>query len=145
MDDSPELTVAMRYACRRAKRTGGRVALLYVMDPPEPQQWGAVSDLMREEARHQAEELTARYADQVLTMTGQRAIVHIREGQRRDQLLALLGEDPSISVLVLASGTGAAGPGPLVSALAGRYIGQVKVALTIIPGGLSEQQVDAIS
>ena len=54
---------ALRYACRRAKRTGGRVALLYVMPPPEGQQWGGVADLMREEARQEAEQVVARYAD----------------------------------------------------------------------------------
>ena len=31
VDESPEMRNALRYACRRAKRTGGRVALLYVM------------------------------------------------------------------------------------------------------------------
>ena len=42
VDESPELANALRYACRRAKRTGGRVAMLYVMDPPEGNQWGSV-------------------------------------------------------------------------------------------------------
>ena len=42
VDESPEMRNALHYACRRAKRTGGRVAMLYVMDPPEAQQWGAV-------------------------------------------------------------------------------------------------------
>ena len=60
VDESPEMRNALRYACRRAKRTGGRVAMLYVMEPPEGQQWGAVVDLMREEARQQAEEIVAR-------------------------------------------------------------------------------------
>jgi nucleotide-binding universal stress UspA family protein len=63
VDESPEMRNALRYACRRAKRTGGRVAMLYVMDPPEAQQWGAVVDLMRQEARQQAEEVIAKYAD----------------------------------------------------------------------------------
>ena len=47
VDESPEMRNALRYACRRAKRTGGRLAMLYVMDPPEGQQWGAVVDLMQ--------------------------------------------------------------------------------------------------
>ena len=51
VDESPEMPNALRYACRRAKRTGGRVAMLYVLPPPEGQQWGSVVDLMRQEAR----------------------------------------------------------------------------------------------
>ncbi|MBL0899664.1 MAG: universal stress protein, partial [Reyranella sp.] len=63
VDESPEMPNALRYACRRAKRTGGRVAMLYVMDPPEGQQWGAVVELMREEARQEAESIVARPPD----------------------------------------------------------------------------------
>ena len=71
VDESPEMRNALRYACRRAKRTGGRVAMLYVMDSPEGQQWGAVVDLMRQEARQQAEEVIARHADTAVALTGQ--------------------------------------------------------------------------
>ena len=145
VDETPELRVALRYACRRAKRTGGRVALLYVMEPPEPQQWATIGDLMREEARQLAEEVVARYADEVVAMTGSPPILHFREGGRRDQLLKLLAEDPSISVLVLAAGTDTDGPGPLVSAMVSKYAGTLKVPLTIVPGSLTDAQVDAIA
>src|SRR3982751_3591912 len=93
VDESPELRNALRYACRRAKRTGGRVALLYVMDPPEVQQWGGVADLMRQEARQQAEEVIARHADVAVSLTGQPPTIHIREGLSREELVKLLTED----------------------------------------------------
>src|SRR6185369_15793326 len=92
VDESPEMRNALRYACRRAKRTGGRVALLYVMPPPEGQTWGGVADLMREEARHEAEQTVARYADVAATMTGLPPAIHIREGKSRDELVKLLNE-----------------------------------------------------
>src|SRR5437867_4195482 len=101
VDESPEMPNALRYACRRAKRTGGRVAMLYVMPPPEGQQWGAVVDLMRQEARQEAEALVARYAEMAVALTGQPPSIYIREGKARDELLRLLAEDRSISVLVL--------------------------------------------
>lgn len=145
VDETPELRVALRYACRRAKRTGGRVALLHVMEPPEPQHWAAIGDLMREEMRQRAEEIVASLADQVVAVTGLAPIVHFREGGRREQLLKLLAEDTSISILVLAAGTDAEGPGPLVSTLVGKYAATLKVPLTIVPGGLTDAQVDAIT
>ena len=145
VDESPELANALRYACRRAKRTGGRVAMLYVMEPPEGQQWGAVVDLMRQEARQQAEEVIAKYADIAASFTGQPPSIHIREGKSRDELLKLIGEDRSISVLVLGSSTGSDGPGPLVTALTGKLGSQLRIPLTIVPGALTEAQIDAIS
>ncbi len=145
VDESPEMRNALRYACRRAKRTGGRVAMLYVMEPPEGQQWGAVMDLMRQEARQQAEEVIAKHADVAVSLTGQPPAIHIREGKSRDELVKLISEDRSISVLVLASASNSEGPGPLVTAFAGKLGGQLRVPLTIVPGALSEAQIDAIS
>jgi nucleotide-binding universal stress UspA family protein len=145
VDESPEMRNALRYACRRAKRTGGRLAMLYVMDPPEGQQWGAVVDLMRQEARQQAEEVVARYADVAVSLTGQPPTIHIREGKSRDELVKLLSEDRSISVLVLGSASSSEGPGPLVTAFAGKLGSQLRIPLTIVPGALTEAEIDAIS
>jgi nucleotide-binding universal stress UspA family protein len=145
VDESPELRNALRYACRRAKRTGGRVAMLYVMEPPEGQTWGAVVDLMREEARQEAEAVVARYADVAVSLTGQPPSIYIREGKSRDELIKLLAEDKSISVLVLGSASGSEGPGPLVTAFAGKLGNQLRIPLTIVPGALSEAEIDAIS
>jgi nucleotide-binding universal stress UspA family protein len=145
IDESPEMRNALRYACRRAKRTGGRVAMLNVMEPPEGQQWGAVVDLMREEARQEAEALVAKHAETAMALTGQPPAIYIREGVSRDQLLKLITEDKSISVLVLGSASESSGPGPLVSALAGKFGSQLRVPLTIVPGALSEAEIDAIS
>ncbi len=145
VDESPELANALRYACRRAKRTGGRVAMLYVMEPPESQQWGAVVDLMRQEARQLAEQAMARHAETAASLTGQPPTIHIREGKKRDELLKLIGEDRSISVLVLGAAKSGEGPGPLVTALTGKLGSQLRVPLTIVPGALTEGEIDAIS
>ena len=57
----------------------------------------------------------------------------------------LLTEDRSISVLVLGAASGSEGPGPLVTALTGKFGSQLRVPLTIVPGALSEAEIDAIS
>jgi len=145
VDESPEMRNALRYACRRAKRTGGRVALLHVMEPPEGQTWGGVAELMREEARQVAEQLLAGHAETVVSLTGQPPAIHIREGRSRDQLAKLIAEDRSISVLVLGSSSSGEGPGPLVTAFAGKLGAQLRIPLTIVPGALTEAEIDAIS
>lgn len=145
VDESPEMRNALRYACRRAKRTGGRVALAYVMEPPEAQQWGAVVDLIREEARQEAEALVGRHSETVVALTGQPPSIHIREGKSRDELVRLMTDDRSISVLVLGSASGGEGPGPLVTAFAGKLGSQLRIPLTIVPGALSDAEIDAIS
>ena len=145
VDESPEMRTALRYACRRAKRTGGRLALLYVMDPPETQQWGGVADLMRQEARQQAEQVVGVHAEAAATLTGQPPTIHIREGKSREELLKLIAEERSISVLVLGSSSTNEGPGPLVTAFIGKAGNLLRIPLTIVPGGLTEAEVDAIA
>jgi nucleotide-binding universal stress UspA family protein len=145
VDDSTEMRVALRYAALRARHTGGRVALLYVIEPSDLQQWMAVESLMREERREEAEALLTTLAGEVIDLCGSFPIVYIREGRRRDELLALIDEEPSISILVLASGTGPEGPGPLVTHLVGKMSGKMRVPITVVPGSLNDEQLAALT
>lgn len=145
VDDSPEMRAAFRYASRRAHHTGGRVALLHVVPPPEGQHWRAMEELMRAEQREEAEEMLGPLADQLRQMTGSPPVVYIREGEPAAEILAQIDEDPSISILVLAASIDPAGPGPLVSMMSNRLVGKLRVPLIIVPGGLSDAEIDRIS
>jgi nucleotide-binding universal stress UspA family protein len=145
VDETEEMKLALRYACRRAKHTGGRVALLYVIEPSGFQHWMSVGDLMREEARSEGEDVLQRHAAQVNEISGNLPILHLREGNRRDALFELLDEDPDISVLVLGASTGKRGPGPLITALMGKYIGQLHVPVIMVPDSLTEEEIDLIT
>ena len=72
-------------------------------------------------------------------------VIFIREGRRRDELLALIEEEPSISILVLAASAAAEGPGPLITALTGKALTKLRVPIAIDPGSLTEQQLDALT
>lgn len=145
VDGSAELTLALSYACRRARACGGRVALLAVMEPTEFQGWRAVEETMREERRLEAEQTLQRHAKEVFRRTATLPALYLREGDRREELLRVIDEDPSISILVLAAGTGPEGPGPLISYLASVGVNKLRVPLTIVPGTLTEDQIAAIT
>lgn len=146
VDESEEMQNALRFACRRAQHTKGRVALLYVVEPVEFQHWIGVGRVMEEEARLDAERRMQTLAAEVFTQTGTMPTVHIREGQRAEQLIELLSEEPSISLLVLATAENGKDPGPLVTFLI-KNIGQNKfrIPVTLVPGQLSEEEIDALS
>jgi nucleotide-binding universal stress UspA family protein len=145
VDASEEMRVALQFAARRARHTGGKVALLYVIEPTDMQQWMAVETLVREEKREEAEQFIAKLTGEVQEMSGTVPVVYIREGRRRDELLALLEEEPGISILVLAAGTGQEGPGPLITALIGKMAGKMRVPITIVPGNLTDEQIVALA
>jgi len=145
VDETAEHRLAVHYAARRAAHTGGRLALLHVVEPVEVQHWISVQELAREERREAAEQLMQQLCDEVLPVAGTVPVVYIREGRAQDELVALINEEPSISILVLAAGTGQSGPGPLVSFLTGKLAARLRIPITIVPGGLTAEQIDALS
>ncbi|MBK1656968.1 universal stress protein [Paracraurococcus ruber] len=145
VDDSAEREIALRYACLRARNGGGRVLLLRVIEPAPMTEWAGVGAMMAEEKREEAEKLLSGLGAQVQEITGSLPIVEIREGEPRDELLALLEADPRISILVLASAATGSGPGPLITALTGRYASRVRVPMTIVPGGLDDKELERVT
>jgi nucleotide-binding universal stress UspA family protein len=145
VDDSAERAVALKYACLRARKGGGRVTLLRVIEPEGLVEWAGVGARLAEERREEAEKLLSGLAAQVQEITGSLPMLVIREGEARDELLALIEDDPRISILVLAAATGSGGPGPLISALTGRYAGRLRVPMTIVPGGLEDRELERVT
>lgn len=81
----------------------------------------------------------------VQELSGDMPILYVREGNVREELLRLIDEEPSISILVLGADTGPGGPGPLVTALTGKFSGKLHIPLTIVPGSLTDEEVDALT
>ncbi|MCQ4160917.1 universal stress protein [Roseomonas sp. GC11] len=145
VDDSPERRIALRYACLRARNGGGRVALLRVIESEGTVEWAGVGALLQQERREDAEKLLSALAAEVQEITGGLPILLIREGNPRDALLTLLEEDPRLSILILATASNGSGPGPLITALTGRYAPRLRVPLTIVPGNLDDKELDRVT
>ena len=145
VDDSDEMLVALRFACMRAKNTGGRVALFRDIEPTGFHHWARISELMQDEAREAAEERLNELAKEVVELSGLIPAVYVRAGPIEEELITLIDEEPTISILVLAASPSNEGPGPLVSHLVGKGTNAVRIPITIVPGGLTSQQIDALT
>ena len=100
---------------------------------------------MDTEARSEAEKLLQRVAADVQRQTGRMPTLYLREGDTNEQLLAVIEEQADISVLVLGASAGEEGPGPLVTALSGRLAGKIALPVTIVPGNLTADEIDALT
>jgi nucleotide-binding universal stress UspA family protein len=145
VDQTEEMETALYFACRRAYRTGGRVAMLYVIEPPEFQHWLGVERVMEDEAREDAERTLQTLAERVQAIVGKMPVLHVRQGTRRDELMSLIEEDPAISVLVLGTAAGREDPGPLVTYLIGQMSGKLRLPVILVPGLLGEEEIDAVT
>jgi len=144
-DGSPESSKALHFASLRAAHTEGAVTLLAVIGPADFQHWLGVENLMREEAFEEAERVLHKMANQAYDHCGVRAELIVKEGKLRERMSQLIAEDPDISVLVLAASTSKDGPGPLVSSIAGDAAGGFGIPVTIVPGDLSDEQIDLLA
>jgi nucleotide-binding universal stress UspA family protein len=143
VDKTPECSVALRFAARRAQHTGGHVTLLSVAEQGDFQQWKGVEEIMHEEAHKAAESLLHNASKIVNELTGIVPELVIEHGRPSDCLIELIKRDRDISILVLAASAGKEGPGPLVTLFAGTSA--QTIPMTIVPGGLSEDAIDALA
>ncbi len=144
LDDSRECLNAMRFAAMRAARTGGGVEVLAVIPPEEFNHWIGVGDIMRQEARERIEAHFEVFAKWMRDKQGIDPELIIREGEPVPEILAQVREDPEVGVLVLGAGTDKSGPGPLVTELS-RNSGNLPMPVTIVPGEMTKEQLEAVS
>ena len=144
LDDSRECLNAMRFAAMRAAHTGGGVTILSIIPPDEFNHWIGVGDIMRQEER---ERITAHFEVFAKWMRDKQHVdpeLIIREGEAVPEILAQVRDDPEVGVLVLGAGTGKGGPGPLVTQMT-RNAGTLPIPITIVPGDLSKERLEAIT
>ncbi|WP_102225036.1 universal stress protein [Acidimangrovimonas sediminis] len=144
LDDSRECLNAMRFAALRANHTGAGVQILSIIPPEEFQHWLGVGEVMRAEARERIEAHFEVFAKWMRTKQGIEPELAIREGEPVGEILAQIKDDPEIGVLVLGAGTDKSGPGKLVTSLS-RQAGSLPIPITIVPGEMSKERLEAIT
>ena len=144
LDDSRECLNAMRFAAMRAAHTQAGVEILAVIPPEEFNHWIGVGDIMREEQRERIEAHFQVFAKWMRDKQGIDPELVIREGEPADEIIAQVLADTEIGILVLGAATGKKGPGPLVTQLT-KTAGSLPIPITIVPGDLSKERLEAIT
>ena len=141
MDETAEARLALRFAARRAVRTGGTVHILALVPQQDFSLFGGVQATIEQEAHDRAEVLATTSASGLASSTGLRPVIAVRTGDGPKAVRDYLTEHPEIAALVLGSAT-EGGPGPLVT----HFIsGDLPCPLMIVPGSLTEADLDRLS
>lgn len=145
IDDSEECDRAVFWAAKRAGRTKSQVVMLRVIETAERnQQWLGVADIMQAEALEAAKAILDKFSARAKKIAHIKVDMVIREGNTSEQISTIIDEDADIGILVLAAGTGKDGPGPLITSLS-KTAGQFPIPVAIVPGHLSDDEIDASS
>lgn len=144
VDETAESSVALRFAARRAVKTGGGVEILALVPPTEFTPFGGVQATIEEEARLHAQGLVTAAAGALIAESGLRASITVRQGEGPRVIREMIAANPDIAALVLAAAANGA-PGPLVAHFAGTDAGALSVPVMIVPGSLDRAAIDRLS
>ncbi|MFL2520489.1 MAG: universal stress protein [Alphaproteobacteria bacterium] len=146
-DNSEEMTIALEYACARSKKTGRKIIIATFIEPLDVLTTKGVTEIMKEEARDEAEAILKKAASFVKNRTGDLPALSIREGETISELKKLIDEEKTINVLVLAASTdsNSKNPGPIITSLVTNEITNLRVPIMIVPGNFSIEHIAQIT
>lgn len=143
IDETDEARVALRFAARRAAKTGGFVHLLALVPRQAFNAFGGVQATIEEEARDRAEVLANSAAGELMHESGKMPQIAVKVGDGKSVIAEFLQDHPEVAALVLGAAAEGA-PGPLVSHFSA-HSGTLQCPLFVIPGGLSDEEIDRLS
>ena len=143
IDETQEAHSALRFAARRAVDTDGAVHILALVPKQAFSAFGGIQATIEEEARDRAEVMANSAAGELMSESGLMPQIAVREGDGKTVINEYLTEHPEVAALVL--GAAAEGtPGPLVTHFSA-CSGQLPCPLFVVPGGLSDEEIDRLS
>jgi nucleotide-binding universal stress UspA family protein len=144
VDDSAESRVALRFAARRAAKTGGKIEVLGIVEPQDFVQFGGVQAAIEEEQRLRIEGVVSAAIGEILDESGIEAHIIIRQGEAVRSVREFIGERQEVAALVLGAAP-SGNPGPLVADFMGNDAGMLPCPVMIIPGSLSDERLEQLS
>jgi nucleotide-binding universal stress UspA family protein len=143
VDDSEEARVALRFAARRAAKTGGKVEVLAVIEPQDFVQWGGVQAAIEEEQTARIKGTVSAAVGEILDEAGIEPVIVIRQGEPVKTVREYIG-DRDIAALVLGAAPSGS-PGPMVAHFTGNDAGKMPCPVMIIPGTLTDERLEQLS
>jgi len=145
VDESKELENAIYFAASRAQKLNRSISLLYVIDHAINAQWSKIENLIEQEATSDAKKICRKWAQKIKDRFGIESEIILKLGNRVDEILKLLREDKTIRFLILASASESEDPGPIIKALIGKKNKELSIPIVIVPGSMSEKDIDLIA
>ena len=146
-DKTQEMNTALEYACARSKKTGRKIIIATFIEPLDVLTTQGVAEIMKNEAREEAEKILYNAASTVKESTGTMPILQTREGDVINELKKLIEEEENINVLVLAASANEIekNPGPIINALMTKEISTLRIPVMIVPGNFSKEHISQIT
>ena len=143
VDRHAESRVALRLACMKANARGSRVIVVHVVEPADFQTLGAIADRMREERKQEGQQLLSQLAEEAYATYGIKPQTILREGATGDEILETVLADIDVNMIVIGIAEHGTGRGKLAAWLASQLGSKLLVPLLMVPGNLTDQQLQS--
>ncbi len=146
VNEKKHTRTALRFACAKAKITRSNVEMLYVINPVDYNTIFSVADVIKEERKDDAEKLFTELSKEAIDGFGVKPEGIIREGLIADEIISHINDDSNITLLLLgAAGDGSSSKGGLISQLTNDIGNKFNIPLMIVPGNLTDQQIEELN
>ena len=137
-DETEECVSALLLAGLKARAVGAGVVILRCARVPGLGGWVGLDKEINQDAIDSARLKAMKHVDLVEQKTGIKPELFVSDEEPVDAIRKVVDRDSAIKQLILAAASGWR-PGPLVSRLGkGKPVSTRPIAVTVIPGGLSE-------
>ena len=144
VDQGETSRTALRFACIKAKKRGGLVDILHVTQPAGFQSLFSVADQIQADSRDEAESLMNRLSEEANALSGVTPSILLREGDVGQEILKAAVEDQGVNMIVLGVSPGQS-KGKLVGWLSSQLGSELILPMMLVPGNLTDQQIDELS
>ena len=146
-DNSPEMKIALEYACARSKKTSRKIIIAAFIEQLDVLTTQGVTEIMKNEARDEKEKLLQKASSFVKDKTGELPALSLREGETITELKNLIDEEKNINVLVLAAKSDPKDKdsNSIINSLVSQEITNMRVPVMIVPGNFSKDHIALIT
>jgi nucleotide-binding universal stress UspA family protein len=145
VDKTEHSRIAVRFACAKAKQLNCPIELIHVLDPSEYNSLFGVGEKMKQERWAEAEKLMSSMADEAFNNAGIMPSFIIREGMIGEEVTAAVLHDTDINMLIIGKAPQAAGKKDTISLLTSELAGKLMIPIMIVPGNLTDAQIQELT
>ncbi len=145
VDKTEHSRIAVRFACAKAKQLNCPIELIHVLDPSEYNSLFGVGEKMKQERWAEAEKLMNEMAGEAQAAAGITPSFIIREGMVGEEIIAAASNDADINMLIIGKAPQAAGKKDTISLLASELAGKLMIPVMIVPGNLTDTQIQELT
>jgi nucleotide-binding universal stress UspA family protein len=146
VDNTQHSRCALKFACISAKKRGGLVDMLHVIDSADYRSYPLLAEKMRKEKQEEASIFLNDMAGLAQQCSELTPSVVLKEGDLREEILSAIEETVDANILVLGGDPSEGGKTtPLISWLTNQLGKRLLIPLLVIPGNLTDLQIEQLT